>query len=99
MVTEWGMSDRLGPLAFGKKDEQIFLGREIAKHKDYSEKTAVEIDDEVKLIVTQAYESAKQLLMENKDLLEALAQALLERETIEGNDIDAIIESARPAVA
>jgi len=99
MVTEWGMSDRLGPLAFGKKDEQIFLGREIAKHKDYSEKTAVEIDDEVKLIVTQAYESAKQLLIENKDLLEALAQALLERETIEGNDIDAIIESARPAVA
>lgn len=99
MVTEWGMSDRLGPLAFGKKDEQIFLGREIAKHKDYSEKTAVEIDDEVKLIVTQAYESAKQLLSENKDLLEALAQALLERETIEGSDIDAIIESARPAVA
>lgn len=99
MVTEWGMSDRLGPLAFGKKDEQIFLGREIAKHKDYSEKTAVEIDDEVKLIVTQAYESAKQLLIENKDLLEALAQALLERETIEGGDLDAIIEAARPSVA
>lgn len=99
MVTEWGMSDRLGPLAFGKKDEQIFLGREIAKHKDYSEKTAIEIDDEVKLIVTEAYHSAKQLLTDNKDLLDALANALLERETIEGSDIDAIIESARPTVA
>jgi cell division protease FtsH len=99
MVTEWGMSDRLGPLAFGKKDEQIFLGREIAKHKDYSEKTAVEIDDEVRHIVTQAYDSAKKLLLDNKDLLEALALALLERETIEGNDIDAIIESARPSAA
>ncbi|NLI30156.1 MAG: ATP-dependent metallopeptidase FtsH/Yme1/Tma family protein [Nitrospiraceae bacterium] len=99
MVTEWGMSERLGPLAFGKKDEQIFLGREIAKHKDYSEKTAVEIDDEVKLIVTEAYQSAKKLLTDNKDLLDALANALLERETIEGTDIDAIIESARSTAA
>ncbi|HSW64110.1 MAG TPA: ATP-dependent zinc metalloprotease FtsH [Dissulfurispiraceae bacterium] len=99
MVTDWGMSDRLGPLSFGKKDEQIFLGREISRHKDYSEKMAVEIDDEIKLIVTSAYESAKQLLTENQDLLEALAQALLERETIEGGDIDAIIASARQPAA
>ncbi|KAF0185101.1 MAG: cell division protease FtsH [Nitrospirae bacterium] len=99
MVTDWGMSDRLGPLSFGKKDEQIFLGREISRHKDYSEKMAVEIDDEIKLIVTQAYESAKRLLTENQDLLEALAQALLERETIEGSDIDAIIETARQPAA
>ncbi len=99
MVTEWGMSDRLGPLAFGKKEEHVFLGREMAKHKDYSEKIAEEIDDEVKLIVTQAYESSKKLLTENKDLVEALAMALLERETIEGADLDAIIETARQPAA
>ncbi len=99
MVTEWGMSDRLGPLAFGKKEEQIFLGREMAKQKDYSEKTAEDIDDEVKLIVTQAYESSKKLLTENKDLVVALALALLERETIEGADMDAIIETARQPAA
>lgn len=92
MVTEWGMSEKLGPLTFGKKDEQIFLGREIAKHKDYSEKTAVDIDEEVKSIVMQAYSSAKKLLGDNKTLLDAVATALLERETIDGAEIDEIIE-------
>lgn len=81
MVTEWGMSEKLGPLTFGKKDEQIFLGREIAKHKDYSEKTAVDIDEEIKRIVTGAYERARKILEDNYDLLDALAHALLERET------------------
>lgn len=95
MVTEWGMSEKLGPLTFGKKDEQIFLGREIAKHKDYSEKTAVDIDEEIKRIVTSAYERAKKILEDNYDLLDALAHALLERETIEGHDIDKLIEEAR----
>lgn len=95
MVTEWGMSEKLGPLTFGKKDEQIFLGREIAKHKDYSEKTAEEIDDEVKRIVMRAYERAKTILKENYDLLEKLANMLLEKETIEGHDIDKLIEDAR----
>jgi len=94
MVTEWGMSEKLGPLTFGKKDEQIFLGREIAKHKDYSEKTAVDIDEEVKSIVMQAYSSAKKLLGDNKTLLDAVATALLERETIDGAEIDEIIEKA-----
>ncbi|MCE5312604.1 MAG: ATP-dependent zinc metalloprotease FtsH [Nitrospiraceae bacterium] len=94
MVTEWGMSEKLGPLTFGKKDEQIFLGREIAKHKDYSEKTAEDIDDEVKRFVMSAYEDAKQLLGRNRQLLEALATALLERETIDGAEIDGIIEKA-----
>jgi cell division protease FtsH len=102
MVTEWGMSERLGPLTFGKKDEQIFLGREIAKHKDYSEKTAEEIDDEVKRMVTEAYGRAKKLLTENRDKLELLARALLERETLNAPEIDRIIgmeaESA-PAVS
>lgn len=99
MVTEWGMSERLGPLTFGKKDEQIFLGREIAKHKDYSEKTAEEIDDEVRRLVTEAYEGSKRLLQENYDLLDALAKRLLEKETIEGHEIDKLIEEARAVKA
>ena len=92
MVTEWGMSDKLGPLTFGKKDEMIFLGREIAKHKDYSEKTAVDIDEEVKRFVIEAYETSKNLLSENTDLLEALAKALLEKETMNAVEIDALIK-------
>jgi cell division protease FtsH len=91
MVTEWGMSEKMGPLAFGKKEEQIFLGREIAQHKDYSEKTAVEIDEEVKKIVIEAYDTARNLLTENRDLLETLAKTLLEKETMDGAEIDALI--------
>jgi cell division protease FtsH len=92
MVTEWGMSEKLGPLTFGKKDEQIFLGREIARHKDYSEKTAIDIDEEVKRIVIEAYNAAKKLLLENQDLLDAFAKALLEKETMDGPEIDALIQ-------
>jgi cell division protease FtsH len=92
MVTEWGMSEKLGPLTFGKKDEQIFLGKEIARHKDYSEKTAIEIDDEVKRIVMDAYNRAQNLLAENKDLLDALAKTLLEKETMDAEEIDALIK-------
>ncbi|MFA6054388.1 MAG: ATP-dependent zinc metalloprotease FtsH [Thermodesulfovibrionales bacterium] len=94
MVTEWGMSDKLGPLTFGKKEEQIFLGREIARHKDYSEKTAVDIDEEVKSIVFDAYKKAKDLLIENRDLLEVFANTLLEKETLDGPEIDALINGA-----
>jgi cell division protease FtsH len=94
MVTEWGMSDKLGPLTFGKKEEQIFLGREIARHKDYSEKTAVDIDEEVKGIVLDAYKKAKDLLTENRDLLEVFAKTLLEKETLDGPEIDALINGA-----
>jgi cell division protease FtsH len=86
------MSDKLGPLTFGKKDEQIFIGREIARHKDYSEKTAVDIDEEVKRIVIGAYNTSKKLLTENQDLLEAFARALLEKETMDGAEIDALIQ-------
>jgi len=92
MVTEWGMSEKLGPLTFGKKDEQIFLGREIARHKDYSEKTAVDIDEEVKRIVIDAYNASKNLLLENQDLLEAFAKALLEKETMGGAEIDSLLK-------
>ena len=96
MVTEWGMSKKLGPLSFGKKEEQIFLGREIARHKDYSEKTAEDIDEEIRGIVTAAYITSKEKLEENLDILEALAQALLELETVDAQDIDAIVQKFRP---
>jgi cell division protease FtsH len=92
MVTEWGMSEKLGPLTFGKKDEQIFLGREIAQHKDYSEKTAVDIDEEVKRIVFDAYANAKALLEDKFMLLDTFARKLLEKETMDGTEIDDMIQ-------
>ncbi|MDP2167284.1 MAG: ATP-dependent zinc metalloprotease FtsH [Thermodesulfovibrionales bacterium] len=92
MVTEWGMSEKLGPLTFGKKDEQIFLGREIARHKDYSEKTADDIDSETKRFVMEAYERAKKLLSENYDTLEALAARLLEKETMNSSEIEEVVK-------
>jgi cell division protease FtsH len=95
MVCEWGMSERLGPLTFGKKEEQIFLGREIARHKDYSEKTAIEIDNEIKNIVMENYEKAKALITENLEVLHAMANGLLEREVLDGPEIDNIIEQYR----
>ena len=94
MVTEWGMSEKLGPLAFGKKDEQIFLGREIAQHKDYSEKTAVDIDEEVKRLVLEAYTAAKNLLTEQYVLLDKFAKKLLEIETMDSAEIEQMIQAA-----
>jgi cell division protease FtsH len=99
MVTEWGMSEALGPLTFGKKDEQIFLGREIARHKDYSEQTAVDIDEEVKKLVTGAYRDAVGLLNKHRLLLDRLANALLEHETMDGSEIDQLISDIEPAGA
>ncbi|HUJ17814.1 MAG TPA: ATP-dependent zinc metalloprotease FtsH [Nitrospirota bacterium] len=98
MVTEWGMSDKLGPLTYGKKEEQIFLGREIAQHRDYSEHTAVEIDEEVKRIVVQNYERAKKLITDRRDTLDTLTRALLEKETLDGPEIEAIV-NGQPATA
>jgi cell division protease FtsH len=92
MVCSWGMSEKLGPLSLGKKDEAIFLGKEIATHKDFSEKTAVMIDEEIKGIVTSSYNRAYKILEENIDLLHAVANLLLEKETIDGKDIDELIE-------
>src|SRR5881398_3119141 len=91
MVCEWGMSE-LGPLAYGKKDEAIFLGREIAQHRDYSEDTAIQIDKEVKRIVNGGYEKAKNILGKNRDILERIAQALLEREVIDANEVKLLME-------
>jgi cell division protease FtsH len=97
MVCEWGMSKALGPLSFGQKDEQIFLGREFAQHRDYSEETAVRIDNEVTRLVSEAYERAKGILVDNMDTLHALAQALLERETLVESDVEAIIAGDFPS--
>ncbi len=95
MVCEWGMSDELGPLSYGKKEEQIFLGREIAQHRDYSELTAQKIDDAVKLIVLDANKTVTDLLQENMDILTAIANELLEKETIMLEDMDRIITELR----
>jgi cell division protease FtsH len=91
MVCEYGMS-RLGPLTFGKKEEQIFLGREIAQHRDFSEETARQIDAEVRSLVDDAYKSAYSILGDHKDTMHRMAQALLDRETLDANDIRMIIE-------
>ena len=91
MVCEWGMSEAMGPLTFGKKEEQIFLGREISQHRDYSESTAIRIDEEVRKLVTEGYDRAKTILSENLDALHRLATSLLEREVLDGEEIEAVI--------
>ena len=91
MICEWGMSETMGPLAYGKKEEQIFLGREISQHKDYSEATAIAIDKEVKELVAKSYERAKKLVRENKKTLDKLAEALLERESLGSHEVDVIV--------
>jgi cell division protease FtsH len=92
MVCEFGMSSEMGPLTFGKKEEQIFLGREIAQHRDYSENTAIKIDDEVKNIVIAANDKGKKLLSDNIDTLKELTKLLLEKETIDQNDINNVLK-------
>ena len=96
MVTQWGMSE-MGPLTFGRRDEQIFLGKELAHHKDYSEKTAIEIDQAVHRIIMECYEKARHLLETNFDGLKSLADALLDRETLVRKEIEDIL-GPRPPV-
>ncbi|TFG38348.1 MAG: ATP-dependent metallopeptidase FtsH/Yme1/Tma family protein [Syntrophobacterales bacterium] len=91
MVCEWGMSEEMGPLTFGKKDEQIFLGREIATHKDYSNETAERIDSEVSKIVKENYERAKKLLSERIDILRILAEELLVKEVLNAEELEQIV--------
>ncbi len=98
MVCEWGMSDTLGPMSFGKKEEQIFLGREIGQHRDFSEDTARKIDDEVFEIIKTANVSVTGMLTENLDILKRIAEELLEKETIVLEDIEDILDELRPGM-
>jgi cell division protease FtsH len=91
MVCEWGMSDAMGPLTFGKKEEQIFLGREIAQHQDYSEDTAIRIDHEIKRFVTSNYERARAVLEQHKPALLRIAEQLLAREVLDAEQVRRII--------
>jgi cell division protease FtsH len=98
MVCEWGMSDKIGPLSYGKKEEQIFLGREFATHKDYSEETAKNIDAEVVSIVTRNYEKAKKILTDHIEILHKIAGELLEKEVLNGAEVDVLIGNVLPDV-
>ena len=92
MVCEWGMSNIMGPLTFGKKDEEVFLGRDITNNRGYSDSTALKIDEEVTRIIREAENAAIKLLGDNEELLHRVAKELLKHETIDGNDLDKIID-------
>ncbi|MEE9179914.1 MAG: ATP-dependent zinc metalloprotease FtsH [Vicinamibacteria bacterium] len=92
MVCEWGMSKKLGPMTFGRKEEQVFLGRDIMRQKDYSEDTAIRIDTEVKAITERNYQRAKELITNNRDLLQRVAETLLEREVLDAEEVKMVLE-------
>ncbi|MFW9604270.1 MAG: ATP-dependent zinc metalloprotease FtsH, partial [Trichlorobacter sp.] len=96
MVCEWGMSDLMGPVSFGKKDESIFLGRDMAMHKNFSEETAVKIDEEIKRIVDESYERALSILKEHEQILHQLSLCLIEKENLSGAEVDDIIAGTAP---
>jgi cell division protease FtsH len=98
MIRSWGMSDTLGPLSYAKGEEQVFLGREIAQHRDYSEATAQKIDEEINKLIKNAHGRAKSVLNENLDILHKLAEVLLEKETVMGKELDELIQSLRPGI-
>ncbi len=98
MVRSWGMSDALGPLSYAKGEEQIFLGREISQHRDYSEDTAKKIDDEISRFINESYVRAKGVLTENRDILDKLSEMLLEKETVMGKELDELIYALRPGI-
>src|SRR5512145_3031723 len=91
MVCEWGMSEKMGPLAFGKKEGEVFLGREMSVQQTFSEQTARDIDAEIHRIVTEQYERAKKILLERREILDSIAAALLEYETLDASDIDLLM--------
>ncbi|HZV34310.1 MAG TPA: ATP-dependent zinc metalloprotease FtsH [Verrucomicrobiae bacterium] len=95
MVTQWGMSEKLGMIQYGDTNEYVFLGREMSRSKDYSEKTAQEIDDEVKSIIDNAYKVASDIIRDNRDKLELIANALLEYETLEGSQVEEIVRTGK----
>jgi cell division protease FtsH len=96
MVTEYGMSKTLGPLAFGRKEELIFLGREINEQRNYSDEIAFQIDKEIRELIDEAYAMAKRVLIEQQDKLEAIAMLLMERETIEAWEMEELFDTPRP---
>ena len=98
MIRNWGMSEKLSPLSYAKGEEQVFLGREIAQHRDYSESTAQKIDDEINKLINDAYQRAKDVLLENMDILHKLAENLLEKETVMGKELDELILELRPGI-
>jgi cell division protease FtsH len=98
MVCDFGMSEKMGPLTFGKKEEHIFLGRDIAQHKDFSEKTAMDIDTEIKRIVLENYDRAKDIITQKMEQIHRLAAALLEKEVLAGEEIDAVLKTS-PALS
>jgi cell division protease FtsH len=93
MVCEWGMSEKLGPMTFGKKEEEIFLGRDFTKKTDYSKSTAIEIDAEIRRIIQESYHRAKDLLTTHLRLLHQIAEKLLEKEVLDGAEIEAIVKA------
>ena len=95
MVTAYGMSDALGPLTFGKRNEHVFLGRDFGSERDFSEEIAFKIDTEIRSIIDARYEIAKNLLTENRDIMEEIAKVLLEKETLDKDEIDEIISKVR----
>jgi len=97
MVTEYGMSESLGPVTLGRKEHEIFLGRDISEQKDYSEEIANKIDKEVRTIIDNAYSRAKEILTKNKRKLKKIATNLIERETLEGKDLDLLLNGAKLA--
>jgi cell division protease FtsH len=94
MVTQFGMSERLGPRTFGRKEELVFLGREISEQRNYSEKVAEEIDEEVRQLIDRAYHAAKKILTESRDKLDSIVSVLLEEETIEGEALTAVLSGS-----
>jgi len=98
MIRNWGMSNNLSPLSYSKGEEQVFLGREIAQHRDYSEATAQKIDDEINKLISDAYQCATDVLKENMDILHKLAEELLEKETVMGQELDELIIALRPGI-
>nr|MBL0701979.1 cell division protein FtsH [Desulfobacterales bacterium] len=96
MKHSWGMSEAIGTLSYAKDEEQIFLGREISQHRDYSEETAKKIDEEINSLIKKAYKTAQKVLNENLDILHKLAELLLEKETVMGSELDSLIISMKP---
>jgi cell division protease FtsH len=97
MITEYGMSDELGPMTYGTRHDQVFLGRDLMRDRDYSEEVASAIDREVRHIVMQQYERAKQILRQHRDVLNRMAQALIEKETLEADELLALVGSIERA--